>query len=141
MSHDRFREFKQCEILLGLQTLGGALSGAHRQVMPLRSESFDSNCYEDSLIQTIFSTRDRNEPSGQIWSIRLGRPLNWNRRLLSTLSSENASGCCRSSWNKLLVCGRQAEHLRSTTTFVCRIKCVLVLVARNVTARFPTMFR
>ena len=51
MSSYRFREFQQCEVLLGLQTFGGDLGGGCGQAKPLKSELFAPN----SGARTIFS--------------------------------------------------------------------------------------
>jgi len=51
MSRYSFREFQQCEVLLGLQTIGGDLGGGGGQGKPLKSELCDPN----SRAKAIFS--------------------------------------------------------------------------------------
>ena len=50
MSSYRFREFKQGEVLVWLQTLGGGLSGGRGQILPLLMRIFDSQFYKRELL-------------------------------------------------------------------------------------------
>ena len=59
MSSYRFREFQQCEVLLGLQAFGGDLGGGRGQVKPLKSEVSDPK----SGAKTICSGMSPNEQS------------------------------------------------------------------------------
>ncbi|SRR6266481_1359908 len=78
MSSYRFREFQQCEVLLGLQAFGGDLGGGRGQVKPLKSEVSDPK----SGAKTICSGMSPNEQSSQMFVSNHRIFSNWPRRFI-----------------------------------------------------------
>src|SRR6266403_3727162 len=82
VSHDRFRKFKQCQVLLGLQTFACDLSaGSDQNSLSDENSLIAISTNVDSLIQQmVFSLRPITNQSA-----KYGYPLNifshWNGRL------------------------------------------------------------